>query len=146
MLKKSTESLGKYVERIMKEKNLKPEEIQRRSGGAITEGYVRSIVAEKAANLSVGKLKALAQGLDASEEDVFKVARGLSLENGEGEEGEIEFCGIISLAHAATTNRTLRQLLLEASKLSPRALKEAVMLLRMLNAENNAPARKSKSG
>jgi transcriptional regulator with XRE-family HTH domain len=130
----------------MGEKDLKPEIVEKRSSGAITEGYVRSIVSEKAKNPSIAKLKALARGLDVSEEELFRVARGLPLEGADEGEEETDFRQVINLAQASTTNRTLRQLLLEVTKLSPEMQKEAVLLLKMLNGGKSEAVRKAKRG
>ena len=72
------EELSNYVSRVMAEKGLSVRDVQAVSGGKITASYVSGIVNETSKNLSVSKLQALATGLDVSEEEVFKVARGLS--------------------------------------------------------------------
>ena len=70
-------TLGKYVDAIMKEKELSSTDVERASGNTISDGYVDNIVKETAKNLTVEKLKALAIGLDTDEEALFRVARGL---------------------------------------------------------------------
>jgi transcriptional regulator with XRE-family HTH domain len=70
-------TLGEYVDGIMKEKDLKSPEVEKRSGNTISDGYVDNIVKGKAKNVTVEKLKALAVGLETDEEALFRVARGL---------------------------------------------------------------------
>ena len=80
MPKRTVESLAKYLARIIKEKNLRQREVQENSGGQITDGYVRSIMAGKTDNPSVRKLQALARGLSVDEEEIFRVARGQAVD------------------------------------------------------------------
>jgi len=55
--------LGEYVKWVMKLKGLTQKDVQRLSGWQITDGYVASITTGRAGNLSVDKLRALADGL-----------------------------------------------------------------------------------
>ena len=66
--------LSRYVRRVMKEKRLKQREIERRSGGKITDGYVADILCGRAKNPSVEKITALAQGLGVDPYELFAVA------------------------------------------------------------------------
>lgn len=72
------ESLGRYVRRILKEKGLSYSEVQQRSQGMISDSYIGNIVTGTVGSVTVAKLKALARGLDVSEDEVFAVARGSS--------------------------------------------------------------------
>lgn len=74
------EDLADYIRRIINEKDLTLREIEERSGGAITHGYISKILSRAVTNLSVEKLQALAKGLGISEEVVFAVARGKALD------------------------------------------------------------------
>ena len=73
MPKRTVESLGQYLARIIKEKQLKQREVQENSGGQITDGYVRRIMAGKTDNPSVRKLQALARRLSVDEEEIFEL-------------------------------------------------------------------------
>ena len=75
--------LGEYVRQVMKVKGLTQKDVQRMSGGRITDGYVASITTGRAKNLSVDKLKALADGLGVEADVLFHVAcgRGEGVEN-----------------------------------------------------------------
>ncbi len=68
--------LGEYVKWVMKLKGLTQKDVQRMSGWRITDGYVASITTGRAANLSVEKLRALADGLGVDLDDMFHVASG----------------------------------------------------------------------
>ena len=69
--------LSEYVRQVMKLKGLTPKDVQRMSDGRITDGYVASITTGRAKNLSVDKLKALADGLGVDADALFHVACGL---------------------------------------------------------------------
>jgi len=71
------ETLAQYVTRIMKQKGLSSRDVETRSGRKIGDAYVHRIMTGDAVNPSVGKLKALALGLAVTEDEVFKVARGV---------------------------------------------------------------------
>ena len=72
-----TSGLSAYVRRVMKLKGLTQNDVERMSGGRITDGYVASITTNRATNLSVDKLVALADGLGVDADELFHVARGL---------------------------------------------------------------------
>ena len=76
MRKIGNENLGEYVKRVIKEKDLKLRDVERRSGGQITNGYISGIINGKITNLSVEKLLALAKGLDVDEHEIFGAAIG----------------------------------------------------------------------
>ena len=69
--------LGEFVKRVMKLKGLTQKDVQRMSGGRITDGYVASIAVGRACNPSVDKIKALADGLGVDVDELFHVACGL---------------------------------------------------------------------
>jgi transcriptional regulator with XRE-family HTH domain len=70
-------TLGEFVSRIMKEKNLKAADVARRSQGGIGETYVTSIMKGEATNLTVESIKALSHALGVDEVEVFNAARGV---------------------------------------------------------------------
>jgi transcriptional regulator with XRE-family HTH domain len=79
--------LNDYVQRVMRDKSLGLKDVERNSHGRISHGYVSDILTEKTTNPSVGKLKALALGLGVSEDEIFRVARGLPIE---GDSNQVE--------------------------------------------------------
>lgn len=134
MQKKDKETLAQYVTRIVKEKDLTHQEVRRLARGKITDGYVRGIMTGKARNPSVDKLKALGLGLGVSEDEIFRVARGLSTETGsKAQDQESRYRAIVNLMQASLKNSTIAELLLEASKLPIEKQEEALTMLRFVN-------------
>jgi transcriptional regulator with XRE-family HTH domain len=73
---KEPETLADFVQRIRAEKRLSLSDVERQSGGQITDGYVSRIENGYILNVTPKKLVALAKGLGVSEDEVFAVARG----------------------------------------------------------------------
>ena len=73
----SERDLSKYVRRVMKLKGLTHKDVQRLSGGRITDAYVASISIGRAGNPSAEKLKALADGLGVDPDLLFHLACGM---------------------------------------------------------------------
>ena len=78
MSTKCRDGLAKYVDRVLKEKHLTLRDVQVMSGWKITDAYVGSIIRGRANNPSVEKLQALARGLGVDENEIFRVARGMT--------------------------------------------------------------------
>ncbi len=71
------ELLPDYVRRIRRDKGLSTTDVERQSGGEISDAYVTRIENGHVKNVSPEKLKALAKGLGETEDEIFAVARGL---------------------------------------------------------------------
>jgi transcriptional regulator with XRE-family HTH domain len=78
MVMSRQESLDRYVRRVLREKGLSYADVEERSGGAISDSYIGNIVTGSVGSVTVVKLKALARGLDISEDEIFAIARGAS--------------------------------------------------------------------
>lgn len=65
-----------YVREVIKIKGLKLREVESRSGGEITHGYVSKIVSNSVRSLTTEKLCALARGLGVSPVHLFCMATG----------------------------------------------------------------------
>lgn len=76
------EELADYVKRLRFEKGLSQREVEVKSGNRISKGYIGQIENREVLGHSVTpqKLQALAVGLGVSEDEIFAVARGKSLE------------------------------------------------------------------
>jgi transcriptional regulator with XRE-family HTH domain len=72
--------LSDYVRDVVNRKGFSSIDVQKRSKGQISFGYVNDIINEKTMNPSVKKLQALALGLGVPEDELFRVARGLPIE------------------------------------------------------------------
>lgn len=85
------EDLADYVRRVRNEKGLSLRDVEIKSGGGISKGYVGQIENRDVLGQSVTphKLQALAVGLSVSEDEVFAVARGKSLSAQEVFDSEI---------------------------------------------------------
>ena len=137
------EDLSRYVRRILAEKRLSFRDVQRDSGGGITQGYVGAIVNRRYVNPSVEKLKALARGLGESEENVFRVARGLSLhseEAGDASEG-LQPLELLDLMQRVVSDPELANLVQELAELPAHARQVLLKVVRSL-AEGRANERR----
>lgn len=83
--KKRAESLSDFVRRVRNEKGYSLDKVQQLSLNSINASYVSRIENGQVLQESITakKLRALAKGLGVSEEEVFAVARGKSLEESE---------------------------------------------------------------
>lgn len=68
MSEDSSETLSQFVQRVMRQKNLSPREVQKRASakGQIAASYISRIYNGKVTNLSVDKIVILAEGLDVT--------------------------------------------------------------------------------
>lgn len=85
----SKEDLADYVKRIRREKGLSLKDVVRRSEGRISNGYVSQIENRYYINPTRDKLIALAKGLGVTEDEIFAVARGKSLDEVEAVDAEM---------------------------------------------------------
>jgi transcriptional regulator with XRE-family HTH domain len=69
-------SLADYVRRVRNEKNLSLTQVSARSHGRIGKTHINRIENGTVARVSLIKLRALALGLDVSEDDLIAVAQG----------------------------------------------------------------------
>ena len=72
--------LAKFVRDTRLEKKLSAGDVERNSGGRISDAYVLRIESGKVANVSPEKLDALADGLGIPVDQIYRVARGLPQE------------------------------------------------------------------
>ncbi len=73
----ATESLSRFVRRILDERRLALSDVELRAAGEITDGHVANILAGDTSNLRIQTLEALARGLGVAEERLFAITRGL---------------------------------------------------------------------
>ena len=71
--------MSEYVSRVLEEKNLRPVDVARKSGGGIGDSHVTNIANGTTQNVSIERLKALATGLGVDPVELFKVASGIEL-------------------------------------------------------------------
>jgi transcriptional regulator with XRE-family HTH domain len=75
-----------YVRKAIKEKGLKLREIEARSGGRITHGYISKIISNSFGSLTTERLCGLAQGMGANPLYLFCLATGAEPEHGSSPE------------------------------------------------------------
>ena len=113
-----TSLLSEYVRRVMKLKGLTQNDVERMSGGRITDGYVASITTDRATNLSVEKLVALADGLGVDIDELFHVARGLP-EDERKTTYTADALKILEIVQMAVVSPDVTEILTEAVRMSP---------------------------
>jgi transcriptional regulator with XRE-family HTH domain len=146
-IKGAEEDLSGYVRGILSQKRLSFRDVQRRSGGRITQGYVGAIVNGRYANPSVEKLKALAAGLGESEEEVFRVARGLPPAPAAVREGYAEplpSLALLNLMQKIVADPGLCLLVQELVELPPHAQQVLLRAVRSLSEDGQAPTEASR--
>ena len=72
--------LAEYVRKTRLAKRFTATEVERNSGGKISDSYISRIENGQVTNVSFDKLEALAEGLQVPRDEVFRIARGLSPE------------------------------------------------------------------
>ena len=73
------ESFGEFITRILHEKKLTLSDVEKRTQKAISDSYLSYLTQDKGSNLTLTKLKALAEGLGVPEAMVLGAASGLPL-------------------------------------------------------------------
>src|ERR1044072_4577544 len=68
--------LKAFIEEVMEKEGISVAEIERRSGGEITDSHIFKILKGKAKSIGVDKLNALAKGLGVSNVDLLRVVSG----------------------------------------------------------------------
>lgn len=74
------ETLAEFVQRVRAEKRFSLSDVRRNSGLQIANSYISRIENGEVTNVTPEKLRALAKGLQVSENQIFAVARGIALE------------------------------------------------------------------
>jgi transcriptional regulator with XRE-family HTH domain len=77
------ERLADYVRRVRNEKGFSLSKVEKNSGSEIDASYINRIENDLIRNVTPEKLSALAKGLEVSEDEIFAVARGKRLTDGE---------------------------------------------------------------
>lgn len=90
------EKPSEYIRRVIREQRLTFGEVKERSRGEISTGYLNDLLQENTTNPSVKKVQALARGLGVSEEEMFRVFRGLSID---GDDFDSDLAQLIEIWH-----------------------------------------------
>ena len=140
----AAENLSRYVKRIMKQKGFTLRDVEMRSGGRITDGYVSSIINGVATNPSVEKIRALSDGLGVDIHDLFEVACG-STERASRDEAmnADQFRMVVDLLNNIANNGEFLEIVQEVLSLTPEERRVVLKMLRSLN-EPSAEAHRAK--
>jgi transcriptional regulator with XRE-family HTH domain len=141
-MNKEDKGFREYVRRVMDAKGLTQKDVQHLSGGKITDSYVASILTGRAKNLSVEKIKALAQGLGVEAEDLFRVACGLSEKpEPSGRASTSDALLILEIVHKLLSSADMLEIMNEVALLSP---EDRAVLLKTARTFNKAKERRSR--
>jgi len=140
-----TEELSQYVRRIMRMKRLTLRDIEVRSKGKITDGYISGIISGAAKNPSVEKVVALATGLGVGPEELFYVACGLPARvPGSAHAMDTSLAQqAVELMHQILINPDLMHIVQEAANLPPTERERALRSIKRLNSAQ-AKARRNR--
>ncbi len=72
------ETLSEYLDRVMKQKRLKPRDIEERAG--ISNSYISKLLSGEKSNVGAPTIVALAQALEVSPFELFSVVAGVEYE------------------------------------------------------------------
>lgn len=145
MIKTGKGDLSRYVRRVMKQKGLTQRDVESRSEGKITDGYVADILSGDAKNPSVEKLKALAHGLGVDLHEIFDIACGAS-ETDAGERQSpalFDTVSFLEMMLEVAESSELKELVQEVIQLWPEERAVALLMLESLN-ERKQPSRRGK--
>lgn len=139
--------LGEYVKWVMKLKGLTQKDVQRMSGGRITDGYVASITTGRAGNLSVDKLSALADGLGVDLDDLFLVASGRAEkpENGKKTKATVDPLVILETVQKVVASPDVTEIMNEVVRLTAEERASLLGFIKRLGTTKRKSRRKSNS-
>jgi len=103
------EKLGEYLDRLMRQKNLTPKELSKRSG--LTDSYIGRLRKGKSDNLTVQTVKKLAMALDVNAHEIFAAAAGIPISESLQIDGRLLLDQMLKLIREAHGFDLLRQLL-----------------------------------
>ena len=72
------ETLSEYLDRVMKQKRIKPRDIEERAG--ISNSYISKLLSGEKSNVGAPTIVALAQALEVSPFEIFAVVSGAEYE------------------------------------------------------------------
>lgn len=137
---------GEYLKWVMKMKGLTHKDVQRISGGRITDGYVAAIVAGRARNLSVDKLQALADGIGLDVVELFHIARGQpeGLDHRRKKGHTMDALMILETVQKAVVSPDVTEILDEVVRLSPQERISLLGFIKRLGVISQKSRRKTK--
>ena len=138
------EKLADYVRRTMKQKQLRLRDVERRSGGEITNGYISGIINSRIKNISLEKLKALAKGLEVDVYELFSAAMDEPRQLAEqvSSYAQPDVLWLLGLMQEIATTPELLKILHELVQMPP---KDREIVMRVIESIGNSkrPARRA---
>jgi transcriptional regulator with XRE-family HTH domain len=116
------EKLADYVRRVMRQKQLKLRDVERRSGGGITNGYISGIINGRISNVSLVKLQALAKGLEVDVHELFSAAVGQPQQGGDARPANphADLPWLLGVLQEAAANPLITKMLQDLVEMTPR--------------------------
>lgn len=138
------QGLAGYLKWVMRTKGLSQKDVERISGGRITGGYVATIASGRARNVSVDKLKALADGIGVDVDELFYVASGRSEDiKRRGKPADSNASMILETIQKALGSPDVIEILRDVVYLSPQERISLLAFIKRLGAVNEKPQRKA---
>ncbi|MEN3332639.1 MAG: Cro/C1-type DNA-binding domain [Blastocatellia bacterium] len=138
------EKLADYVRRVMKQKQLKLRDVERRAGGEITNGYISGIINGRINNVSLDKLKALAKGLEVDVYELFSAAmdepRQLAEEVSSYAQPDVQW--LLSIMQEIAATPELVKILPELLQMTPKDREIVVKVIESIG-KTKRPARRA---
>ena len=134
-MKATKKALGRYVRQRMEARGLSARQVAERSGNKITAAYVTGIMKGSAANPSVEKMKALAEGLGVARDELFDVACGKTERQAAGNRDDLRLHSLmlLDLMRKVAASPQLMAIVHAAADLSPEGQEEVLKYLQDLN-------------
>ena len=132
-----SETLGEFVNRVMKQKGLTLRDVEERCDKKITNSFISRVINGKVDNLMLESVLALAKGLGVNPHDILTAASGVSPES-----STVDPLLLIDILQKLLTNPIVIKVVQEWLKLST---KEQLAVLQVME-RFNYPKSKKRSG
>jgi transcriptional regulator with XRE-family HTH domain len=130
------EKFSEYLDRLMRQKNLSPKELSRRSG--ITDSYIGRICKGQGDNLTVDTILKLAKGLQVDAHEMFAKASGVPV----NEQAPIHPLLLLDQILKIISDPVGAELLRQLSELSPDERKKLLAYLAHIQSPQPKPKKR----
>jgi transcriptional regulator with XRE-family HTH domain len=134
------ESLASLVKRVVRQRALKLRDVERRSGGRITNSYISKIISGNIRSLTVEKLLALARGLDVDPHVLFTAAASRPpVSDGEGNGNPVDAGWLVELNQTLLNSPELVSINRKLLGLRPEEHRIVLRYLTLMTAKKREP-------
>jgi len=133
------ETLGEYLDRVMRQKNLTPKELAKRC--KVTDSYIGRVRKGTSDNLTVQTMVMLAEGLEVNAHEIFTAASGIPVDEASHMDPLLLLHQIQKLIHNPAGFEVLQQWL----QLPSRKQKRLLDFIAFLNQQQPKPKPENKS-